>query len=198
MDENKKSIGEKYNKIAEWWNIEHKNSRYVMDQISKALSFCNDKDFALDVGCGSGGRIINELLNQGFKVTGVDASEKMIELAKVNHKNVEFFISDICEWQTQKKFNFIVAWDSIFHLPINSQKTVISKLCNLLNPKGILIYTFGDAYGEHKTKWHDEYFPYSSIGINENLQTIIENDCKCIHLELDQYPSNHVYIIAQK
>jgi hypothetical protein len=35
-------------------------------------------------------------------------------------------------------------------------------------------------------------------GINENIRVINDNRCKCMHLEIDQYPAAHVYIIAKK
>lgn len=196
MTEN--NIGEKYNKIAEWWHIQHNDSNYGLEQISRAISYCKNHGSALDVGCGSGGRVTRKLLDEGFNITGIDASEKMIEIAKLNHSNVDFQVVDICNWQTDKKFDFIVAWDSIFHLPLNMQIPVITKLCSFLEKDGIMIYTFGDAYGEHQSDWHNDRFHYSTIGINENLKTIIGNNCQCRHLELDQYPQNHVYIIVQK
>ncbi len=58
--------------------------------MKRAIQYCKNHHKALDVGCGSGGRIINKLLEIGFKVKGIDVSEKMLELAKANHPNVEF------------------------------------------------------------------------------------------------------------
>ena len=56
------AIGEKYNKIAEYWNERHLDSKYGLNQIEKALKFVKNKNTALDIGCGSGGRIV-KLLN---------------------------------------------------------------------------------------------------------------------------------------
>lgn len=78
------------------------------------------------------------------------------------------------------------------------QKPVISKLCRFLAKGGILLYTFGNTQGEHTDHWHNDTFYYSSIGINENMQLLINNGLSILHLELDQYPENHVYIIATK
>ena len=122
----------------------------------------------------------------------------MINLAKQNHPSENFFVADICRWNPEQKFDFIVAWDSIFHLPLSEHQTVFQKLCDLLNDNGVLIYTLGDSIGEHQDNWHDDTFHYSSIGINENLKILSGNGVTCKHLELDQFPQNHVYIIGVK
>ena len=142
-------IGKKYDQLAKSWDKHHKSSEYGVKQIEQAIQFCVNKNKALDVGCGTGGRLIKLLKNNGFTVNGIDVSKQMIALAKQNHPSEQFDIADICHWETQDKFDFIMAWDSIFHLSLCMQKPVITKLCNLLSKNGVLIYTFGDVYGEH-------------------------------------------------
>lgn len=194
----KDNIGEKYNKIAQWWHNHHHESDYGLRQIERAISYSTGSGSALDVGCGSGGRIVRKLESHGFNVTGIDASTKMIEIAKDNHAFAQFFVADICTWDTNQKYDLIVAWDSIFHIPFSMHSLVVSKLCGMLRMNGILTYTFGDDYGEHESDWHNDKFYYSTIGINGNLKVIMENNCECRHLELDQYPEKHVFIIAKK
>jgi trans-aconitate methyltransferase len=204
------TIGKKYNKVAHWWHKHHQNSTYGIKQIERAIHYCKNHQNALDVGCGSGGRIIDKLLQTGFNVKGIDVSENMLELAKVNHPNVEFELTDVCKWESKEKFDLIIAWDSIFHLPMVDQEAVVSKLCNHLKTDGILIYTFGDDYGDKEDysfidengkqvgELDNDKFGYGTIGITENLRVINDNRCKCMHLEIDQYPAAHVYIIAKK
>ncbi|HSJ68542.1 MAG TPA: methyltransferase domain-containing protein [Anditalea sp.] len=194
----KNNIGEKYDKIAEWWHQYHHDSDYGIKQIERAISYCTKRKTALDVGCGSGGRIIRKLEINGFKVTGIDVSSKMIELAKDNHVSTKFILADISTWETKKKYDLIVAWDSIFHLPLSMHSKVISKLCGMLQKNGILAYTLGDDHGEHESDWHNEKFYYSTIGIKGNLKVIMESNCEVRHLELDQFPEKHVFVIAKK
>jgi trans-aconitate methyltransferase len=191
-------LGTKYDKIAQWWHERHVDSLYGVPQFEKAIRFTSQEGKALDVGCGSGGRFVRILQSHGFAITGLDVSKEMVSLARQNHPEHTFLHQDICTWHTNDKFDFIVAWDSIFHLPFAMQRSVVSKLCGLLASGGILIYTFGDAYGEHTDQWHDDTFYYSSIGIAENLQLLMSNGLKVLHVELDQYPENHVYAIAAK
>jgi trans-aconitate methyltransferase len=189
--------GKNYDKIAVWWHERHKDSAYGLDALQKALSMCSGSR-ALDVGCGSGGRFVLAMQSAGYAITGVDVSEKMIEISKANHPEHTFFHADICIWQTAEKFDLITAWDSIFHLPLNMQTPVIKKLCGMLSVNGLLMYTFGDAVGEHTDTWHDEEFYYSSIGIEGNMKLLMDCGLTPVHLELDQYPQKHVCVMAVK
>lgn len=191
-------LGTKYDKIAAWWNERHFDSGYGLRQVEKALSYATGVNHALDVGCGAGGRFIRILQNKGFKLTGLDVSAEMIKLAQHNHPQESFLVQDICSFESKQTYDFILAWDSLFHLPLDSQQPVLSKLCKLLSPGGTLIYTFGDDEGESKDQWHGDTFEYSSIGIKNNLKLLAENGVTCKHLELDQFPEKHVYIIATK
>jgi len=188
----------KYDKIANWWNQRHFESSYGVEQFKKALNFCSNKENALDIGCGAGGRFIKILEESGCKITGVDISKEMINLAKINHLNHSFLVEDICTWQSNKKFDFIFAWDSIFHLPLAQHELVITKLCDNLASGGILMYTFGNDVGEATDRWLNDTFYYSSIGINQNIKLLLSNGLNLLHLEQDQFPEKHVYVIAQK
>lgn len=191
-------LGKKYDKIAQWWRERHEQSSYGVSQFERAVGFTSGGKKALDIGCGTGGRFIRILENRGFSVTGLDVSKKMVMLASENHPEHKFIHQDICSWETDENFDFIVAWDSIFHLPLVMQKPVVTKLCRLLAKNGVLIYTFGNAQGEHTDHWRNDTFYYSSIGINENVKALISNGLSILHLELDQYPEKHVYTIATK
>ena len=193
----KNDIGEKYNKIASWWHNYHKDSDYGLNALQRAITYCKNHGTALDVGCGSGGRVVRQLENHGFQVTGIDISPQMIAIAKDTHPKVKFLVADICNWQSDHKYDLIVGWDSLFHLPLEMHDPVLIKLCGMLKTGGVFMYTLGDGYGEHESDWHNDKFYYSTIGINKNLKVIMENNCECRHLELDQYPEKHVVMIVQ-
>lgn len=191
-------IGQQYDKIAAWWNDRHIASDYGVPQVERALAFASPAGTALDVGCGAGGRFVRLLENRGYHVVGLDASAEMINLARVNHPGGSFIQGDIGCWDTTDQFDFILAWDCLFHLPLNMQKPVLAKLCRLLSDGGIMIHTFGDGVGEHTDSWHGQEFRYSSIGIAENIEVLRENGLSMVHLELDQFPETHVYAISNK
>jgi predicted TPR repeat methyltransferase len=167
-------------------------------QVIRALTFAASQGKALDVGCGSGGRFVRLLKERGFDVTGVDASAEMINLAQTNHPDSLFLQKDIRQWNTKTRFDFILAWDCLFHLPLNMQKLVLSKLCRMLSEGGIMIHTFGEGVGDHTDNWRGQEFSYSSIGITQNIELLHENGLSVLQLELDQFPEKHVYVISRK
>jgi trans-aconitate methyltransferase len=74
----------------------------------------------------------------------------MIELAKKRHPDVTFHHADICEWQLPRAYDFISAWDSIWHVPLSQYETVLKKLLQGLSPGGICIFTTGGL--DHPTE----------------------------------------------
>jgi SAM-dependent methyltransferase len=193
-------IAARYDRIARWWQTQHQDSLYGIAQLERAIKFTPKKQLALDIGCGSSGRFIKILSEHGFQVEGLDISEDMIDLAKQLHPDITFYREDICCWTPPKPYSLIVAWDSTFHLPLDMQEPVTKKLCDALGPDGVLMFTCGGGYkqGEVSGTFQGQDFEYSTLGVNAFLKILSEHHCTCLHLEYDQYPENHVYIIAQK
>ncbi len=191
--------GRNYDKIAEWWiNEQMKNPEYGMTFIRKAINYSKENSTALDIGCGGTGRTIDELLKKGHSVIGLDVSSEMIRLAKAKHSDVQFIHSDFCIWPTDKTFDLILAWDSLFHAPMELQERAFTKMCDLLNPKGILLFTTGAYESEVSGPMKGVHFEYSSIGYRNYLKIIENKGCKLILMEEDQYPAGHMVFLCQK
>lgn len=193
-------VAKSYDQIAEVWNgpgFPHQNG---IEQHRRAISFVKHKRAALDVGCGCSGRIIDLLQQHGFCVEGVDISMKMIELAQLRHPEVRFHHADICHWRLPEKYSLISAWDSIWHLPLAAQEPVLTKLLNALEPGGVCIFTTGglDAPAEKSDSAMGPPMYYSVLGIPKTLEVLSAAGCICRHLEYDQYPEQHLYMIAQR
>jgi len=196
---NPNDTGEAYNKIAEWWiNAQMKKSEYGMNYIRKAIKHAKEKSKVLDLGCGGTGRTIDEFVKHDFSVTGIDVSSEMIKLANLRHPNINFIHSDFISWNTEETFDLIIAWDSIFHAPIELQEEATVKMCQLLNPDGILLFTAGSYSGEANGRMEDVLFEYGTIGYRGYLDVIEKMKCKIILMEEDQYPAGHMVFICQK
>ena len=192
--------GSHYNRIALWWQKQHLHSTYGISALERVIRFVENKSSALDIGCGSSGRFIEVMIQHGFTPTGIDISSEMIALARQRHPEVVFYAEDICTWQFPRNYDLIFAWDSTFHLPLEEQKPVLKKMCDGLNLGGVLLFTCGGTLGDEEISggFEGESFDYSTLGVNEFLRLLLEFGCTCKHLEYDQYPENHMYIIAQK
>ena len=188
-----------YESIAHQWLEPHLTTNGIR-QHEQALRFRSRGGLALDVGCGCSGRFLRLLENHEYEVEGLDVSAQMIALAKTRNPKTTFYHADVCEWMPTKQYDFITAWDSIWHVPFECSESVIRKLCGALTPGGVLIWTMGGLDGPEEKQDSSMGPPiyYSVLGIPKTLQTISEAGCVCRHLEYDQMPEKHVFIIAQK
>jgi len=197
---NPTDIGKAYDQITHLWENGSFNREDGIAQHERAIGFVKNRGKALDVGCGSTGRFIDLLQNVGFSTEGIDVSKEMISLARQRHPDVRFYQQDICEWIVAVKYDFISAWDSIWHIPLSQQKVVLTKLISSLNSNGVLLFSFGgvDAESSHIDDAMGPEVYYSSLGMNGFLQLFLELDCICRHLEYDSYPDMHCHCIVQK
>lgn len=197
---NPHETAQSYNHLAAHWDGEKFNRQNGLAQHRRAIRFAESKGTAIDIGCGSSGRIIDLLLSEGYEVEGLDISPEMLRLAKQRHPDQIFYHADICEWTFPKQYDFISAWDSIWHAPLSYHEPILRKLCDGLNPGGILIFTSGglDAPDEATNPCLGQALYHAALGIPALLELIPKCDCVCRHLEYDQYPEKHLYLIVQK
>jgi SAM-dependent methyltransferase len=192
-------VGESYDLIADRWRTPESPLDGLL-QHDRAIQFVGNRGYALDAGCGCNGRFIDLLRQKGFTVEGVDVSERMITLARERDPTVGFYHADICQWELPRKYDFITGWDSIWHVPLANQSGVLRKLCAGLNPGGVFIFTTGgvDEPRDVKDAHMGPPMYTAAIGIPSILTLLSESGCICRHLEYDQYPQLHLYVVAQK
>ena len=94
-------------------------------QLEGELEFCAEEarrygENILELCCGTG-RLAIPLAEKGFKVTGIDITESMLEVAKKKSRDenldVNWILGDIIDFNLGKKFDLIfVALNSMLHL----------------------------------------------------------------------------------
>ena len=179
-----------YDELADFWHGNEFNRTNGVEQHKRALAFCKRRTRALDVGCGSSGRIIDLLVKRGFSVEGLDVSPRMIKLAKERHPEVTFHLADICDWCPSLDYDFISAWDSIWHVPLGEHQPVLRKLLGCLRPGGICVFTMGglDDEAEKTDSAMGPEMYYSTLGIPKVLKLIDISNCLCKHLGIRPVP----------
>lgn len=189
-----------YDQIAQHWAEESFNHENGIAQHERALRFAPPTGRAIDVGCGSSGRILTLLQKHSYDAEGLDFSAEMLALARLKHPDTVFHYADICTWEFPHAYDFISAWDSIWHVPLEYHPAVLEKLCAALTPGGVLIFTSGgvDAPDEVTNPCHGQPLYHAALGIPELLRLIDRFGCICRHLEYDQHPESHLYLIVQK
>lgn len=203
-------LAKNYDKIAEHWDGPNFNRNNGIDLHNKAIRLLSDelatdlnmlsKTKAIDIGCGSSGRLIDLMLASNFDVEGLDYSSNMLSLAQARHPDIHFHHADICDWEFKHKYDFISAWDSIWHVPLERQESVLHKLCNALSHNGVIIFTSGavDEAGDSSNLFLNQELYHAALGTQVLLRILSDNSCVCRHLENDDYPNYHLAIIAQK
>ena len=176
---NKKEI-EKFSRIAEeWWNPEGKfkplhkfnpiRIAYIKKNIIKTLNLKNNikplnKIRILDIGCG-GGLLSEPMSRLGADVTGIDASNKNIQIAKLHAKKNDLKINYICSspenLKSNIKFDVILNMEIIEH--VEDVDFFLSSCAKLLNKKGIMFvatlnktlksYIFAIVGAEYILRW---------------------------------------------
>ena len=146
----------KFSKIAnEWWDINGKfkplhafnpiRIEYILNVASNYFKIDKKKRFPLknlkilDIGCG-GGLISEPMSRLGADVTGIDASDKNIQVAKLhakkNNLNINY-LNDVPEkLDSKNKFDIILNLEVVEH--VKDLDLYLESCLKLLKPKGIM------------------------------------------------------------
>lgn len=57
-------------------------------------------------------------------------------MVKERHPDQNFHLADICEWNLPRQYNFISAWDSIWHATLGKHESILKNLCEGLDQPG--------------------------------------------------------------
>jgi len=201
---NKKEI-DKFSKMAdEWWDPEGKfkplhkfnptRIKYLKENIvynfklknkSKPLSGIK----ILDIGCG-GGLLSEPMSRMGANVTGIDASNKNIKIAKVHSKKNKLKINYLCsspeKLKIGKKFDVILNMEIVEH--VEDIDFFLKSCSKLLKKKGLMFvatinktlksYVFAIVGAEYVLRW-------LPIGTHEWEKFVKPEDLKKILIKYD-------------
>jgi len=195
-------IASAYDAVADRWLDGRFNAENGIRLHAQALRFLDGASdgWALNVGCGCNTRFNGLMRGCGLRIEGIDISERMLELAREADPTVLYHHGDVCAWQPERRYRFISAWDSIWHVRLEAQRALMLKLLQALEPGGVFIFTAGglDAADAHIDASMGPTVYYATLGIPGLLDVIAEAGCVCRHLEFDQQPEKHLCVIAQR
>lgn len=118
--------------------IENKGyDRKLLDDFANSLP---KSSLVCDVGCGAAGHIGRYLFDKGFKVHGIDISEKSIEAARRLNPKMKFSVMDMCNLQfPDESIDGMVGFYSIIHIPKDYIKLAFKEFNRVLKKGGILL-----------------------------------------------------------
>ncbi|MDB2591650.1 bifunctional 2-polyprenyl-6-hydroxyphenol methylase/3-demethylubiquinol 3-O-methyltransferase UbiG [Candidatus Pelagibacter bacterium] len=176
---NKKEI-EKFSKMAaEWWDPSGKfkplhkfnpiRIKYIKENIINSFKLKTkqrplDKINILDIGCG-GGLLSEPMTRLGANVTGIDASSKNIQIAKLHAKKNKLKINYLCsspeKLKIDKKFDVILNMEIVEH--VEDINFFINSCSKLLKKNGLMFvatlnktlksYIFAIVGAEYVLRW---------------------------------------------
>ena len=146
----------KFSKMAsEWWDPNGKfaplhkfnpiRQEYLVDKIKNHFGILPNGSYPfknlklLDVGCG-GGLIAEPMTRLGAKVTGIDASEKNINVAKFHAEQMNLKINYLCATpeNLNEQFDVILCLEIIEH--VADVDLFIKSCAKLLKKDGIIFF----------------------------------------------------------
>ncbi len=201
---NKKEI-DKFSKIAsEWWDPEGKfkplhkfnptRIKYIKENIINNFKLKNkfrplSGINILDIGCG-GGLLSEPMSRMGANVTGIDASDKNIKIAKLHSKKNKLKINYLClspeRLKIKKKFDVILNMEIVEH--VEDIDFFLQSCSKLLKKNGLMFvatinktlksYIFAIVGAEYVLRW-------LPIGTHEWEKFVKPEDLKKILIKYD-------------
>ena len=201
---NKKEI-DKFSKMAdEWWDPEGKfkplhkfnptRIKYIKENIINNFKLKNkfrplSGINILDIGCG-GGLLSEPMSRMGANVTGIDASDKNIKIAKLHSKKNKLKINYLCsspeKLKVTKKFDVILNMEIVEH--VEDIDFFLKSCSKLLKKNGLMFvatinktlksYIFAIVGAEYVLRW-------LPIGTHEWEKFVKPEDLKKILMKYD-------------
>jgi trans-aconitate methyltransferase len=142
----------------------------------------------LDLGCGSGEPIATDLASRGFRLTGVDSSQTLIDLCKQRLPGHQWIVRDMRRLPPGRTFNGIIAWHSFFHLNPEDQRRMFPVFSYLSAPGGALMFTAGHFAGVAMGEFGGEPLYHASLAREDYAQLLEENGFRLV-AQVDQDPA---------
>ncbi len=144
----------------------------------------------LHLACGGG--IYDYTFKKYFKVTGVDISPGMLEVARKLNPEVAYHEGDMRSVKLDEKFDAVAIPDSIGYMrTLDDLRSAITNACGHLKPGGILLITATIA-----EQFTDNNFVYT--GFKDDVEiTVFENNY-ITDAKRSSYEATIVYLIRRK
>lgn len=145
-------------------------------EIEKFLQHIPKKGLILDAGCAFG-RDTRVFASKGFKVTGIDLSEKLLEIARKLSPRIEYKQMDLRKLEfPDVTFDGIWCSASLLHLNPEDLKISLKGILRVLKNKGILYCSFkkGEGSKEVLESFSSNNSRFYTFLTGENLNKLLE------------------------
>ncbi len=171
-----------YGKLAWFWEMSRLDDYRVETEFVKKIikRFKRTKgNSLLDVGCGAGHH--HGFLKE-YEITGVDASSKMLDIAKRNNPNVKYEIGRMQVFYLERRFDAVIAMDCIaYNLDLPNLRRTIHNLNEHLKRGGVLIFSLDEvreSFKQNETKVRRRSKDRTKVVLIENSFDPDKNDTR--------------------
>ena len=179
-----------YDKISQWFIDSRSRDLFEKTWLDKVIMRLPPKSDILDLGCGMGEPIAKYFIDKDFVVTGVDGCSKLIEFAQHHLENGTFLLHDMRELSLGRKFDFIIAWNSFFHLNVDDQIRMFRVFENHLRHSGLLMFTTGPKAGEFWSDNGGENLYHASLNPDEYKLLLKKHGFNLIDYQINDHNCN--------
>lgn len=172
MNEISKLVKKSYDRIAVDYYT-HRDLNKFNDLLDKFVSYLSPKAHVLDAGCGAGIPSAKFLVDKGIKVTGIDLSDTMLNLAKKNVVEANFIKMDIniLEFE-ENSFDGIISVFTLFHIPREKHLSIFENFHKILKEDGILMINTGINESEGRSMFFGEEMFWSNYDPKKTLELV--------------------------
>ena len=197
-------LAEKYHELFKDELSQKEYDRKLLDNYAQYFS---PSSVIYDVGCGPSGHIGKYLFDKGLNVTGIDISEKCIDIAKNYNREMTFQRMDMMNLQVDdQSIDGIIAFYSIIHTPKDDIDEIFQEFKRALKIGGKIVLAVKEGKGE---RFEDNILDsnisiYFSYFTKKEVETyFISNGFKIIFLECrnpysDEIAISRTYAIAER
>jgi len=140
-----------YDLIAKEWHqhsIRDDRVEQTLAYVDRVLDHLLPGAKVLDLGCGTGHPYARHIIDRGFRVVGVDQSQKMLAIAQRVIPEAKLIHADMIEVEFTEKFAAAIVWDSAFHVRREYHPTIYHKVAGALEPNGLMLLSVGGEGAE--------------------------------------------------
>ena len=175
-----------YERHAAAWARARETQRFIeADWMQRFQDLLSPGCVILDIGCGSGRPIAQHFIRSGFEIVGIDSSPSLIESCRSTFPDQTWIVADMRSLSLRRKFQGIIAWDSLFHLSHDDQRAMFEVFREHAADEAALIFTSGPSHGESLGSVKGERLYHASLSSHEYQNLLAAHGFRVIRHEVE-------------
>ncbi|MBN2228999.1 MAG: class I SAM-dependent methyltransferase [Candidatus Thorarchaeota archaeon] len=167
-----KTVQQSYDRMGATYHRFRDNEKF-RGELERFSTLLPPSGRVLDAGCGVGTPTSEFLVRRGFDVTGVDISQKMIDLARVNVPDATFYQQNLLDLDfPDSSFDGVICVYTLWHIPRSNHQAILQKFHRVLKSDGILVINTGTSESEGMSEFFGEPMLWSTNDPKDTLAVI--------------------------